>query len=405
MELLEKIKMLYLISGRSAASWNIGRKISEVTNAFRKHADTDLLCGGDIKGGRGYQNETHEMCSVAEYHAKWYRKNPIVNFFVRSISEMKDMAHCFYSYQYIKNSGNQYELIWERSSRLHCAGIFYAKRHSIPCVLEWKDHLIDYKWSFFKPLALYVEKWKNRSADYIAVESEVLKDMLISEGVNPDKIYVTYNAVNPEEFKRKSDASCRVREELGIGVDEIIVGYVGSYAFYHDSIRMIKAAKILRDKGVDNIKWLLIGDGKDKKECEQLARKERLYGDSIIMLPFQKKEVIPDYLSAMDVTVLPGSTDIICPIKVMEYMAAKSVVLVPDYTCNREIIDGTNGLLFAPFDEVSMAMEITKVSKDRNVCRQLGDAARKTVCEKLTWDKTYGHVLEMITAQIADYDK
>lgn len=405
MELIEKIKMLYLISGRSAASWNIGRKIPEVTKAFREHADVDLFCGGDIKGGRGYQNETHEMCSVAEYHAKWYRRNSIVNFFVRSISEMKDMAHCFHSYQYIKNSGNQYELIWERSSRLHCAGIFYAKRHSIPCVLEWKDHLIDNKWSLFKPLALYVEKWKNRSADYIAVESEVLKDMLISEGVNPDKIYVTYNAVNPEEFRKKSDASCRIREELGIGVDEIIVGYVGSYAFYHDSIRMIKAAKILRDKGIDTIKWLLIGDGKDKNVCEQLARKEGLYGDSVLMLPFQNKEVIPDYLSAMDVTVLPGSTDIICPIKVMEYMAAKSVVLVPDYACNREIIDGTNGLLFTPFDEMSMAMEIVKVSKDRNVCRQLGDAARETVCEKLTWGQTYGHVLRIILSEIEDYGK
>ena len=405
MEIFGKVKMLYLISGRSATSWNIGRKIPEVVNAFCKYAVTDLICGGDIRGGVGYRNETHKICTAAEYHTKWYRKNPFVNFFVRSIYELKDIIHCFYTYRYITKSGKQYELIWERSSRLHCAGILFAKRNSIPCVLEWKDHLVDYKWSLFKPLALYVERWKNSSADYIAVESQVLKDMIISNGIDPNKIYVTYNAVNPNEFRKDIDKANEIRENLKISSSDIVVGYVGSYAFYHDSIRMIKAAKILRDKGIDNVKWLLIGDGKDKNNCQGLAKKEGLYGKDIFMLPFQSPQKIPGFLSAMDVTILPGSTDIICPIKVMEYMAANSVVLVPDYPCNREVINGTNGLLFKPFNEDSIAAEIQKVSINPILCKELGESARKTVCEKLTWDKTYGQVLKMIIERIANYGK
>ena len=163
---------------------------------------------------------------------------------------------------------------------------------------------------------------------------------------------------------------------------------------------MVKAAKILKDDGNQNIKWLLIGDGKDKFECEKYARDNALLGENVFMLPFQSKELIPRYLSAMDVAILPGSTDIICPIKVMEYMAAKSVVLVPDYECNREIINGHNGLLFKPKDENSIVEALLSLNNNHKRCRELGDAARRTVVERLTWDKTYGIVLRCILENI-----
>lgn len=402
MEKSYKTGMIYLISGRSAASWNIGRKIPEVTKAFNTHTNCLLICGGDVKGGiGGRRQKLPTAVSNAEFYNKWYRKNSIMNFFSTSYSEIKDLYHCWQTYKVLSTSENP-KLIWERSSRLHWAGIFYAKRHHIPCVLEWKDHLVDYKYSLFHFLALYIEKWKNRTADYITVESEVIKKELASNGIDVDKIFVTYNAVDPEKFYKDENAYHEIRIELGIEKDVILVGYVGSYAFYHDSIRMLKAAKILRDKGITNIKWLLIGDGKDKPVCEKYAKENGLIEDkTVLILPFQPKEKIPCFLSAMDVTILPGSTDIICPIKVMEYMAAKSVVLIPDYECNREIIDGTNGLLFEPGSEESIAEMLISLSGNKELCKNLGESARRTVIEKLTWDKTYGCVLSSILSKIS----
>lgn len=390
--------ILYLISGRSFSSKNLGRKISEVCICFNNVTTVDVVCGGDINSNQ--LNSNGQQISSSEYHSQWYRKNAVLNFFVRSFSELKDIYHTYDTYSYIKKQNRTYELIWERSSRLHWAGILYAKKHNIPCVLEWKDHLIDYKYSMFRPIALFVEKWKNRNADFIAVESKVLKNQLINEGVEESKIYVTYNAVNPNEFVKDLNLGMKVKTEMGFADTDIVVGYVGSYAFYHDSIRMIKAAEILRDKGFNNIKWLLIGDGKDKKLCESYATEKGLLNTVIFMLPFQAKEKIPQYLSAMDVTILPGSTDIICPIKVMEYMASETVVMVPDYLCNREIIDGSNGLLFTPFNEESIVQELSKISKERKLCDVMGQKARQTVVERLTWDKTYGRILKEILGRL-----
>lgn len=384
--------ILYLISGRGFSKKNVGRKLSEVIRCFNDVVETVVLYGGDIP----VEVENTTVPNKAEYHAKWYRKNRLMLFFSESFAELKSLVHNAQTYKRIKQSNQKYEIIWERSSALHWAGILFAKRHNIPSVLEWKDHLIKDYASLFKPLSIYLENWKIKNAKYIAVESQVLKDDLVKHGVPENKIFVTYNAVNPEEFSKDEVARKEKRNELGIYEDDVLVGYVGSYAFYHDSIRMVKAAKILKERGYDNIKWLLIGDGKDKPECESFARDNGLLEDSVIMLPFQAKERIPGYLSAMDVTILPGSTDIICPIKVMEYMAAKSVVLVPDYKCNREIINGENGLLFEPGNEESIADVLISLSNDKTKCEQLGENARRTVVESLTWDKTYGAVLSEI---------
>lgn len=388
--------ILYLISGRGFSKNNVGRKMFEVINCFKDIVETDVLFGGDIP----VERKSSTPISKSEYYSKWYRKSKVMLFFSESYAEIKSLMHNFQTYKHIKKNKKDYSLVWERSSGLHWAGILYAKRNDIPTVLEWKDHLIKDYPSLFKPLSIYVERWKVKKADYIAVESKVLKEDLIRKGVQKNKIFVTYNAVNPSEFHKDIIAKAEVREELGISDNDILVGYVGSYAFYHDSIRMVKAAKVLKDKGVCNIKWLLIGDGKDKAICEQYASEYGLLNKSVIMLPFQAKEKIPRFLSAMDVTILPGSTDIVCPIKVMEYMAAESVVLVPDYDCNREIIDGSNGLLFEPGNEENIAGVLYKLSENKELCRKLGKKARETVVEKLTWDKTYGSELRKILSEI-----
>ena len=368
-----------------------------MNRCFSEIIKTVVLSGGDFQ--RKDRSSYHHL-TQAEYHAKWYRKNKLMRSLAESYGEYRSIRHNIQSYRHLKKKGESYRLIWERSTGLHCAGILYAKKNGITSVLEWKDHLVKEYWSLFRPLVRYIERWKNKNADYIVVESKVLKDLLISEGVDAEKLFVAYNAVNPDEFYRDSDSRNEVRNRFGFSDGDLVVGYVGSYAFYHDSIRMIKAASLLKDRGINRIKWLLVGDGKEKQLCEDLAGKSALINHSVFMVDRVPKEEVPRYLSAMDVTILPGSTDIICPIKVMEYMAAGSVVLVPDYACNREIIDdGINGLLFKPFDEESIVERLLFLLDNQGVVDQIGCQAREFVRTRLTWEHTYGHVLKQILAK------
>ena len=387
--------ILYLISGRGFCKSNVGRKLFEVINCFNNVVETEVLFGGDIpKERRRLETE-----GGSSYYAKWYRRNRFVLFFSESFSELKSIVHNYLIYRYLKRENAEYSLVWERSSALHFAGLLYAKKKRIPYVLEWKDHLIKDYASFFRPLVRIVEKMKVSQSDYITVESKVLKDTLVKDGVDPSKVHITYNAVNPNEFVRDNLARKSIRAEFGILDSDYLIGYVGSYAFYHDSSRMILAAKELVNKGVSNVKWLLIGSGKDKELCTQMAKSFDIFGTTVFFVDRIKRDQVPHFLSAMDMAVLPGSTDIICPIKVMEYMAAECVAIVPDYDCNQEIIDNkNNGVLFKPFSEQSLAEAVISLVENPSQLSILGLNARQYVSEHLTWDKTYGTVLKRILA-------
>lgn len=395
-----KDELLFLISGRNTYSDQLSRKFFEMDRCFKSIIPTKVVSGGDFQR-KDRNSYTH--LTQAQYHAKWYRKNMFLRGLAESYAEIRNIRHTWQTYRFLQKQNETYKVIWERSTGLHWAGILYAKRHGIPSILEWKDHLIKDYWSLFKPLVKYIESWKNKNSTFIVVESQVLREQLIGEGVDSDKIYVTYNAVNPEEFRKDTNNRNDVRQKFGFADSDLVVGYVGSYAFYHDSIRMIMAAAELKRRGINNVKWLLVGDGKEKYICDELVAKEDLLNKSVYMVSRVPKEEVPYYLSAMDVTILPGSTDIICPIKVMEYMAAESVVMVPDYKCNKEIVDGkTNGLLFEPFNEISIANELERINRNRVLITEMGQQARKFVCENLTWEKTYGYALKEILAKIGN---
>jgi glycosyltransferase involved in cell wall biosynthesis len=250
-----------------------------------------------------------------------------------------------------------------------------------------------------------MEKQKNRHADYIVIESEKLKNDLAATGVDKEKILVAFNAVNPNEFNIDEKAREEYRREIAVSDDEVLVGYLGSYAFYHDSQRLVLAAQRLKQQGHNNIRILMVGVGKDYNKCHALAQKLGLLDSTIIMKPKVPKEEVPQILASLDIAVLPGSTDIICPIKVQEYMAMELPAVVSDYPANREVIkDGENGVLFKPKNQKLLAEKLLYLAQDAEVRRNIGKKARQEIIEKYTWDKTWGKVLQDIVAALKKTD-
>lgn len=397
--------IIYNISGRSFHCFSLGRKISEVINSWENDQyDLNVICGGDINCSNP-QKQKPSTYGASEFHQQSFRKNKFLTPLIHSLSELKDIFHDRKLYKELCRKNDEIEmiLVWERSSRLHYAGYKYAKKRGVPFVLEWKDHLVDYQFSFFKPYALWMERVKNNKADFIVVESKVLKEELAKQGVAEDKILVAYNAVNPDEFKPSKEKRENYRSSLGLNSDDILVGYLGSYAFYHDTRRLILAAQIVKKEGFSNIKFLLVGNGKEYQECYDLAHELGLIDNTVIFKEGIPKEEVPDVLSSIDISVLPGSTDIICPIKVFEYMAAETVAIVPDYACNREVVsDFKDGVLFEPHDEKDLAEKIMSLSQNTEQLDSIGSQARKTVKEKYTWSNTWGKVMTTIIDSIGD---
>jgi len=331
-----KPNILYICGGRSFYSASPGRKISEVVKCWRSAGYAVLhVCGGDIQVEKGVcSNSGVPSLSYGSQktYTRWYKRFPTTHSLVHTLSEWRDIKHDRKILAYLQNSYASLPigLVWERSSRLHVAGMEFSRQLGIPYVLEWKDHLVDYELSLFRKRALKLEELKNREADFIVVESGVLKEVLVREGVQPEKILVAHNAVDVAEFSKSEAERNRVRKMLGIGKDVVLVGYLGSYAFYH-------------------------------------------------------------------IAVLPGSTDIICPIKVQEYMASLLPTVAPNYACNREVLeDGVTGVLFSPKNAEDLAEKILLLAKNESLRKQMGYQARKDAAERFSWRATWGAALDRI---------
>jgi glycosyltransferase involved in cell wall biosynthesis len=398
-----KQTILYVISPRSALSIKPGRKISTIIDLWKKSYEVIPFFGGDILYKDKKINTVYGNYTGNE---KAYRKSKLLEPLIHTVSEIKDIIHNFKSYNFFKENyaHKDIDLVWERSSRFHFAGLLYAKKYNIPYVLEWKDHLIPYKYSLLKPFALLLERYKCNKADKIVVESKVLKDMLSGQGIDKSKIDIAYNAVDSNEFTKDRKIGSLYKQELNISSDTIVIGYLGSYAFYHDTMRLILAAEILKQRGYENkIKFLLVGNGKDYLQCLESAKEKDLLDNIMIIKQSVPKEEVPRVLSAIDISILPGSTDIICPIKVLEYMASSTAVILPQYECNEEVVvDGKNGIFFKPKDEVDLADKIEMLLLDKDKIEILSNNARQTTIEKFSWENTWGECLNQNIKNIAN---
>ena len=388
-------KVLYIISGRSFSTNSLGRKISEVIKCWKGTVEqVDVISGGDLT-----QSKTSATSSYGsqDYFNKRHRKNKFLLPFIISASELKDIIHDvkFYFDIKFKYSKIKYDVIWERSSRLHLAGLIFAKKTNTTFVLEWKDNLVNYPLSLFKPLALLVENYKIKQADYIVVESEVLKLYISSKGVSVDRIFVAHNGVNSSEFVAKKPSNL-IKKKLGLNIDDILVGYLGSYAFYHNPQLLIEAAKISCLSNA-NIKYVLVGNGMYYNECVDLATSYGLINRSVFFIDGVPKEEVPAILNAIDIAVLPGSTDIICPIKIFEYMSVEKPVVLPNYKCNAEVIEHMeNGILFEPLSPTDFHNKLILLTSDVGLRESLAKKGRELVKEKYSWDATWGNTLSLI---------
>jgi glycosyltransferase involved in cell wall biosynthesis len=402
-------RVLYLAEGRNVSSANPGRKIRSLLECWRGMGwqvralfggDDDETLYGPCRGGGAARTLP---CAPAFKAPGRGRRGLLkralgrVPMLSHSLSERRDIRHNARNLDRIASVADLFgpDVIWGRSFRLHDAGLTVARRMNVPFVLEWKDHLIPYKRSLYRQRALELERAKTSRADYIAVESEVLRQRLADQGVDPGKILVTRNAADIEQFHPCEEYRREIRVALGARYDEVLIGYIGSYAFYHDAPRLVEAADELCRMGLRNWRILMIGSGSQYAATRQLASRLGLLGTKILMTGRVPDHQVPRMLSAMDVAVLPGSTDIICPIKVQEYMACGVPTVVPDYSCNREVIQpGENGECFEPGDADDLARKLAGLIRDESARRRIAEEGRRTICENFTWQATWGAALE-----------
>ena len=304
--------------------------------------------------------------------------------------------------------GHRVSFIYHRHVLMCDVGVKLKRKYGIPLVIEFNSSEND-KWKInqirpgserkLRDLGLKIfawaaraytkrwEPWLLKQADMLVVVSQPLKEKLMEMGVAGDKILVLPNGVDPDVFVHNEEVRRKIREMYGLSSKKVVVGFAGTFGTWHGIPELTEA--ILNLKDLQDVGYLLIGDGYHKKEMQQ-----KLAGiDGAVFPDSVPHSEMPAHLSACDILVVANSWNSEAggkffgsPTKLFEYMSMGKAIVASDLEQIGQLLeDGRTALLFKAGDAGELTKTLVKAVNSPELRRQIGGNARNKAIREHTW--------------------
>ena len=295
--------------------------------------------------------------------------------------------------------------IYQRSGLELYAGAKLALENKLPLILEYNGSEIwcQKNWGSGSikdlDLAERIEKLTFEVADLIVCVSTPLKEQLVEQGIDADKIIVNPNGVEPEVYYPEIDGS-EIRDKYGINKNDVVVGFIGTFGAWHGAELLAQAyANYVRKNKEAKIHLLMIGDGGKMPEVKKAV--ETVDPGKFTLTGMVPQKEGPKYLAACDILVnstIPnkdGTPFFGSPTKMFEYMAMGRATIASDMDQMSEVLEhDKTALMVEPGNVDAIEAAIDRLVKDETLRKTLGDNARTKAIEEYTWEK---HVQKIIS--------
>ncbi len=284
-------------------------------------------------------------------------------------------------------------LVWGTSPPIFQAVTAWmlARLKGAPFLFEVRD-----LWPYFaievgvlrQPIIIRLSEWLERflykRADSLVINSPGFMEHVSSRG--GECVFVVPNGVDVAMFDQTADSG-GFRSEHHLQ-DKFVLLYAGAHGVSNDLGTILDAAEILKD--APSIRFVLLGDGKEKPALQEKARKLSL--SNVLFLPPVPKKDMPGTLAGADACVailkpIEAYTTTY-PNKVFDYMAAgKPVLLMIDGVIREVVEDADAGIFIEPGDAEGLAVAVQELEADPALGDRLGGAGKRCVEER--FDRTY----------------
>lgn len=305
--------------------------------------------------------------------------------------------------------------IYERIVIGNWVGARLSQEFGIPYIVEYNGSEISMRRSFdtenpyiYEALYLKAEEAAFRQATLINVVSEVVKADLVGRGIDPEKILVNPNGVDPEAYAPAPvETKDAIRAELGFGADHRVIGMIGTFGGWHGiDVLAGSLAKICRQ--APDARFLMIGDGNLKHLIDDQVREHGLE-EAVVSVGRVPQTEGARLLAACDVLVSPHSTHMAdskffgSPTKLFEYMAMGAAIAASDleqiglvlspafrHDAAPEEADGVTdqrAILCPPGDVEAFVTAVLTLVQRPELGQRLGANARAAVLEHYAWER------------------
>ena len=284
------------------------------------------------------------------------------------------------------------------------AGVLVRWFRRLPFILEirdiWPESVTAVGAMQNRRLVTLLETLETRmyaAATHIVTVGEGYKAKLVERGVRPEQISVVTNGVDTDVYyPREADADLVARHRL---TGRFVCAYVGTIGMACGLDVVLRAGRMLKAKGRDDIRFLLVGDGASR---EQLAEQVRLEGlDNVLLVGRQPKEKVPSYLSIANACLVHlKKRDLfatVLPSKIFEAAAMGKPIVLGVVGHAAEVVRRAGaGICIEPENEGELVEAVERLADDRALGHSLGEAGRQHVLRYYNRDTLAQEYLEVI---------
>lgn len=219
-----------------------------------------------------------------------------------------------------------------------------------------------------------------RQADLMVPVTRAFADILEEEGVQPEKILVVTNGIEPGSY-RSTEAREEVRARWGIPADAFVGGFIGTLGMAHGVSTILEAAELARDDA--SLHFVVMGNGADRAQIRELARRKGL--ENVTIIDGQPRQDALNVLGALDVSLvlLKNSPlfETVIPSKIFEAMEFGKPILLGVRGESADIVvnQTKSGIAFTPEDAPAMLGHIEALRDDPERCAEFGNNGRAAV--------------------------
>jgi glycosyltransferase involved in cell wall biosynthesis len=274
-------------------------------------------------------------------------------------------------------------------------GYIASRWHRRPYVFEVRDPWPDAAFqmgalaptSFVGRAAKWLERFTYRKADAVIALSPGMVDFVLAEDTDPAKVHMIPNCSDTDLFHPgPKDREVVERYELE---GKVVVGYTGAIGPSNAVHVIAEAARLLKERGRDDIVVLIAGDGKCRPEIERM--KADLGLDNVVLAGSISKDRMPALLRTCDIllahlakvpVLYTGS-----PNKLFDALSTGRPIIVnsPGWT-KPLVVDNDAGLFVDPEDAPQLADAIEALASNPAMRERMGTNARRVADERFNRD-------------------
>lgn len=275
----------------------------------------------------------------------------------------------------------QIDIVHANSAAAGLAAVRVCRKLNLPCV--YTAHGV---------LGHDVREQALSNADAIICVSDFLRNLCIERGFPEARLMTMYNGVNTEKFRPNPALGRKLRQSLGIGLDEFVIGIVSRIRNPYDKghadlLEMIHQYAVQRPW-----KIMVVGKGRGLAKVKRQVKNLGL-SQKVIFVGFQRDA--QNIMTAMDVMVLPSNFETFGLVLAEANSVGIPVVAYAVGGTPEAVADGKTGFLVPKRNIFGLYEKLNQLAASKELRQQMGQAGRLRVQSEFNNEHMVDRLLEL----------